>query len=91
MYICPSADGCVVCLQGGTSESTVSVTQSCLTLCDPTDCISPGSSVCGIFQARTLEWVATSFSGDLPIPGIELMSPVLQADSLSSEPQRKSY
>ena len=31
--------------------------QSCLTLCDPTDCSPPGSSVHGIFQARALEWV----------------------------------
>ena len=35
--------------------------QSCLTLCDPTDCSPPGPSVHGIFQARTLEWVAISF------------------------------
>ena len=32
--------------------------QSCPTLCNPMDCCPPGSSVCGIFQARTLEWVA---------------------------------
>ena len=32
--------------------------QSCLTLCDPMDCSSPGSSVYGILQARILEWVA---------------------------------
>ena len=36
--------------------------QSCLTLCDPMDCSLPGSSVHGISQARTLEWVALSFS-----------------------------
>ena len=36
--------------------------QSCLTLCDPIDCLLPGSSVPGILQARTLEWVAISFS-----------------------------
>ena len=36
--------------------------QSCPTLCDPLDCSLPGSSVHGIFQARTLEWVAISFS-----------------------------
>ena len=35
--------------------------QSRLTLCDPTDCSPPGPSVHGIFQARTLEWVAISF------------------------------
>ena len=32
--------------------------QSCLTLCDPKDCSSPGSSVHGILQARILEWIA---------------------------------
>ena len=37
--------------------------QSCLTLCDPMDCSLPGSSVPGILQARTLEWVAISFQG----------------------------
>ena len=36
--------------------------QSCLTLCDPTDGSPLGSSVPGILQARTLEWVAISFS-----------------------------
>ena len=35
---------------------------SCLTLCDPTDSSPPGSPVPGILQARTLEWVAISFS-----------------------------
>ena len=38
--------------------------QSCETLCDPTDCRSPGSSVHGILQARILEGVAMQ-------PGIE--------------------
>ena len=36
--------------------------QLCLTLCDPIDHSSPGSSVHGIFQARELEWVAIDFS-----------------------------
>ena len=36
--------------------------QSCLTLCNPIDSSPPGSSVPGILQARTLEWVAISFS-----------------------------
>ena len=38
--------------------------QSCLTLCNPTDGSPPGSPVLGILQARTLEWVAISFSND---------------------------
>ena len=36
--------------------------QSCPTLCDPKDCSLSGFSVHGILQARTLEWVAISFS-----------------------------
>ena len=36
--------------------------QSCLTLCDPVGGSPPGSPVPGILQARTLEWVAISFS-----------------------------
>ena len=36
--------------------------QLCLTLCDPIDSSPPGSHVPGILQARTLEWVAISFS-----------------------------
>ena len=38
------------------------VAQSCLILCDPVDCSLPGFSVNGILQAKTLEWVAISFS-----------------------------
>ena len=41
--------------------------QSCATLCDLIDGSPPGSSVPGILQARTLEWVAISFSK----PGIQ--------------------
>ena len=36
--------------------------QSCPTLCDPIDGSPPGSAIPGILQARTLEWVAISFS-----------------------------
>ena len=36
--------------------------QSCPTLCDPIDGCPPGSAIHGILQARTLEWVAISFS-----------------------------
>ena len=36
--------------------------QSCPTLCDPIDGSPSGSSVPGVLQARTLEWVAISFS-----------------------------
>ena len=47
---------------GSTRWSRGEVTQSCSTLCDPMDYSLPGSSIQGIFQARILEWAATSFS-----------------------------
>ena len=46
-------------------------------LCDPMDDSPPGSSVHGILQGRTLEWVAIPSPGDLPNPGIESASPLL--------------
>ena len=61
------------------------VTQSCPTLCDPMDCHLPGSSVCGILQAKILEWVPCPSPGDFPHPVIKPRSPTLQADSLPSE------
>ena len=45
-----------------TTECVCLVAQSCLALCDPMDCSSPGSSVHGILQARILEWAAIPFS-----------------------------
>ena len=42
--------------------NTAKSLQSCPTLCDPIDGSPPGSSVPGILQARTLEWVAIAFS-----------------------------
>jgi len=47
------------------------------------DCSPPGSSVHRIYQARILEWIAISFLGNLPDPGIEpifLVSPALAVD-----------
>ena len=45
-----------------TAAAAAKSLQSCLTLCDPIDGSPPGSLVPGILQARTLEWVAISFS-----------------------------
>ena len=58
------------------------VTQSCPSLCDPTDCSPPGPSVHGILQARILEWAAISSSRGSSHPGIEPWSSALQAGSL---------
>ena len=65
--------------------------QSCPTLCNPTDCNPPGSSVHGILPEY---WGGLPFPppGDLPHPGIKPESPVspaLQTDSLPAEPSGK--
>ena len=49
-------------LHRGFAATTAKSLQSCPTLCDPIDGSLPGSPVPGILQARTLEWVAISFS-----------------------------
>ena len=61
----------------------VLVTQLCPTLCNPMDCSLPGSSVHG--------WSGLPFPspGNLPNPGIKPRSPVLQVNSLLSEPPGK--
>ena len=46
----------------GCAAAAAKSLQSCPTLCDPIDGSPPGSAVPGILQARTLEWVAMSFS-----------------------------
>ena len=60
-----------MCVEGGLSVPDMNVyiyaaaaksLQSCPTLCDPRDGSPPGSPVPGILQARTLEWLAISFS-----------------------------
>ena len=48
------------CLAAAAAKSL----QSCPTLCDPIDGSPPGPPVPGILQARTLEWVAISFSNE---------------------------
>ena len=53
--------------------------QSCLTLCDATDCSLQGSSVHGSFQARILEWVAILPLGDFLNPVKEPESPASPA------------
>ena len=50
----------------------------------------PGSSIHGTLQARVPEWVAISFSRDLPGPGNKCRSPALQAHTLLREPPGKS-
>ena len=47
------------------------VTQLCPTLCNPVDCSLPDSSIYGLFQARTLEWVIISFFRGSFQPGVQ--------------------
>ena len=49
-------------VQGSAAAAAIKLLQSCPTLWDPIDGSPPGSPVPGILQARTLEWVAISFS-----------------------------
>ena len=50
------------CTAAAAAAAAAKSLQSCPTLCDPIDGSPPGSPVPGILQARTLEWVAISFS-----------------------------
>ena len=64
--------------------------QSCPTLCDPRDDSPPGSPVPGILQARTLEWVAISFSKKFKGPSEKTWPPdhgyLLSFSSIPSDP-----
>jgi len=67
-----------------------SVTQSCLTLCNPIDYSPPGYYIHEFFQAKILEWIAVSYSGwDLPNPETEptsLVSPALAGGLFTTAP-----
>ena len=59
LILCDSLD---YSIPGFAAAAAAKLLQSCLTLCNPIDGSPPGSPVPGILQARTLEWVAISFS-----------------------------
>ena len=56
------ADGKVRSERGGDGGGGGLAAKLCPILCDPMDCSLPDSSVHGVLQARTLEWVAISYS-----------------------------
>ena len=71
LYMLPNAWFLIVCIHasiGNTvtfrtvAAAAAKLLQACLTMCDPIDGSPPGSLIPGILQARTLEWVAISFS-----------------------------
>ena len=86
--VCVCVWVCVcVCVCARVCTHTHSVAQWCPTLCNSTDYSLPGSSVFGIFQARILEWVAISYTGCVPHPGIKSVCLLpWQADSLPLAP-----
>ena len=66
-----------------------SVPVSCIRLCNPMGCSPPGSSVHAIIQARILQWIDISSSGDLPNLGIKPTSheaPALAGGFFTTEP-----
>ena len=54
-------------MEAETGVMCAKLCQSCLTFCDPMNCL-PGPSAHGISQARMLEWVAVSFSKGFSLP-----------------------
>ena len=69
------------------------VAQSCPTLCNPTNCSPPGSSVHVDSPGKFLAGVSCHalLQRNLPNPGIEPRAPAFQADSLPSEPPGKPH
>ena len=61
-YYNPSVAACRSKPAAAAAAAAAKSLQSCPTLCDPIDGSPPGSPIPGILQARTLEWVAISFS-----------------------------
>ena len=69
MWSRPEGNGKLACWKdaqmghaAAAAAAAAKLLQLCPTLCDPIDSSPPGSPVPGILQARTLEWVAISFS-----------------------------
>ena len=79
----------VLCIYYSTFVVTVIQSLTSVQLCNRMDCSLPGSSVCGIFQAIVLKWVAISSCSDLPDPEIEptsLASPALAGGFFTAAP-----
>ena len=71
------------------NKCVVLIAQSCPILWNLMGCSPPGSSVCGILQARTLEWIAIPFSRGSSQPRDWTWVSCMQAESLPSEPPGK--
>ena len=71
------------------NESESEAAQSCLTLGDPTNCSSPGSSIHGILQQKYWSGLPCPSPGDLPHPGIKPVSPAMVGRFFTTEPTGK--
>ena len=72
-----------------TAAAAAKLLQSCPTLCDPIFSSSPDSAVPGILQARTLEWIAISFSSACIHAKSLQLCPIL-CDPMDSSPPGSS-
>ena len=68
------------------SRVKVLVTQSCLALCNPTDCSPSGASVHGILQARILKWVAISYSREASQVALVVKNPLPMQEMQETTP-----
>jgi len=66
----------ILMLAAAAAAAAAKSLQPCPTLCDPIDGSPPGSPIPGILQARTLEWVAISFSSAKREVKVKLLSHV---------------
>ena len=73
------------------SHSVMSVTQSCLTLCNTMNCSPQAPLSMGFSRQESCSGLPCPPPGNLPNPGIEPGSPAMQADSLPYEPPRNIY
>ena len=80
---------CLSLVRGNTFKNNFLCPHPCPTLWDPIDCIPSGFSVYGILQARTLEWVAISFSRGSLQPTDLILHPALAGRFFTSAPPGK--
>ena len=72
-----------------TAAAAAKSLQSCRTLCDPIDSSPLGSAVPGILQAKTLEWVAVSFSRGSSQPRDQMQVSCIAVTLFTHEPAGK--
>ena len=90
--LCCPPEAITAWLVGCTPYNMCLVAQSCPTLCNPVDCSPPGSSIHEDSPGQNTELGSLSLlQGIFPTPGIEPLSPALQADSYHLSHQGSQY